>query len=43
MHVLTQQPNDQLQAAQMQGENKHTKTVKEDNPRQKKSKVLQLN
>jgi len=27
MYVLTQQPNDQLRAAQIQGENKHTKSV----------------
>jgi len=42
-YVLTQQSNDQLRAARLQGENKHTKSLKEESPRQKRSKVQQLN
>jgi len=36
IYVLTQQPNDQLRAARLQGENKRTKSVKEERRAQDK-------
>lgn len=43
--MLTEQPNDQLRAARIQGENKHTKSVKKGEPKtkEKQSTAVKLN